>query len=60
MTAFVARNVTESISFIITDSDKNLTNWAASVVDEYLSIPAMINELPRSGKTVSYIIEAAN
>jgi leucyl aminopeptidase len=54
MTAFVARNATESISFIITDSDKNLTNWAIGVVDEYLTIPALVNELP-SGAGSDYM-----
>jgi leucyl aminopeptidase len=45
MTAFVARNATESIVLIKTAADKALTEWAANLSKEYISIPTHIYEL---------------
>ncbi|KAI0121707.1 hypothetical protein BJ170DRAFT_133642 [Xylariales sp. AK1849] len=45
MTAFVARNATESIGFVKTDADEALTDWAVKLAKEYISIPAKIYEL---------------
>lgn len=47
MTAFVARNATESIGFIETEADAPLTSWAAALANEYISIPAKVYKLPR-------------
>jgi leucyl aminopeptidase len=46
MTAFVARNSTESIAFIKTEADEALTQWAVSLSKEYISIPTDVYELP--------------
>ncbi|PSR81001.1 peptidase family M28 [Coniella lustricola] len=45
MTAFIARNATESIGFIKTSADKNLTEWAVDLSTEYISIPTSVYEL---------------
>jgi leucyl aminopeptidase len=45
MTAFIARNATESIGFISTQADSALTNWTLQLSKEYISIPAEIFEL---------------
>jgi bacterial leucyl aminopeptidase len=45
MTAYIARNATESIGFIKTQSDLPLTEWAVKLAKEYISIPASIYEL---------------
>jgi len=45
MTAFVARNATESIGFIKTQADAALTDWTVKLSREYISIPADIYEL---------------
>ncbi len=45
MTAFVARNATESISFISTQADPALTNWTVALSREYISIPTDVFEL---------------
>jgi len=45
MTAFIARNATESIGFIRTQADEALTNWTVKLSREYISIPADIYEL---------------
>ncbi|KKY32732.1 putative peptidase family m28 [Diaporthe ampelina] len=46
MTAFIARNATESIGFIKTDSDAPLTKWAVDLSTEYIkSIPTSVYEL---------------
>ncbi|KDN64787.1 putative peptidase family M28, partial [Colletotrichum sublineola] len=37
MTAFIARNATESIGFIKTDADAPLTKWAVALSEEYVS-----------------------
>lgn len=47
MTAFVARNATESIGFIETEADPALTQWAVDLANEYISIPAEIYKLSR-------------
>lgn len=47
MTAFVAKNATESIGFIETEADAPLTSWAADLAKEYISIPANVYTLPR-------------
>lgn len=45
MTAYVARNATESIGLISTQADAALTNWTADLAREYISIPVGIYEL---------------
>jgi leucyl aminopeptidase len=45
MTAFIARNATESIGFIKTQADEALTNWTLKLSKEYISIPSDIYEL---------------
>jgi leucyl aminopeptidase len=45
MTAFIARNATESIGFIKTRADEALTNWTLKLSKEYISIPSDIYEL---------------
>ena len=44
MTAFVARNSTESIDFIKTLADEALTEWAVNLSKEYISIPTDVHE----------------
>lgn len=46
MTAFIARNATETIGFISTEADAVLTNWAANLSNKYVSIPAKVYDLP--------------
>jgi len=45
MTAFVARNATESMGILSTQSDPALTNWTVKLAEEYISIPARIYDL---------------
>jgi bacterial leucyl aminopeptidase len=45
MTAFIARNATESIGFIKTEADEALTQWAVNLSKEYISIPTHVYEL---------------
>ncbi|KAF3763322.1 Zn-dependent exopeptidase [Cryphonectria parasitica EP155] len=45
MTAFIARNATESIGFIKTDADAPLTKWAVELSEAYISIPTSVYEL---------------
>ncbi|KAF6832150.1 peptidase family m28 [Colletotrichum musicola] len=45
MTAFIARNATESIGFIKTDADAPLTKWAADLSTEYINITTSVYEL---------------
>lgn len=45
MTAYIARNATETIGFISTQADAALTNWTLKLSKEYVSIPAEIYEL---------------
>lgn len=45
MTAFVARNATESIGFIKTEADAPLTDWLVQLGKEYISIPTDVYEL---------------
>ncbi len=40
MTAFIARNATETIALIATQADAALTNWTLGLSDEYISVPA--------------------
>jgi leucyl aminopeptidase len=47
MTAFIAKNATESIGFIKTEADAPLTDWALKLAKEYISIPAHVYTLPR-------------
>ncbi|KAL7939323.1 hypothetical protein V8C35DRAFT_286322 [Trichoderma chlorosporum] len=54
MTAFIARNATESIGFIETEADAPLTSWAAALAKEYISIPANVFKLP-SGAGSDYM-----
>ncbi|TQS32721.1 hypothetical protein Golomagni_06956, partial [Golovinomyces magnicellulatus] len=49
MTAFVAKNTTESISLIETDADADLTKWLASLIKEYSSIPVGVHKLSPCG-----------
>lgn len=46
MTAYVAKNATESIGFITTKADDALTKWAVELGKEYISIPTGMFELP--------------
>lgn len=46
MTAFVARNATESMGFIETEADAPLTEWALELAKEYISIPTDVYTLP--------------
>lgn len=46
MTAFIATNATESIGFIVTESDKALTNWSVNLSQKYISIPTEVYDLP--------------
>ena len=46
MTAFIARNATETIGFIETMADESLTEWAANLSKEYISIPTKVYTLP--------------
>lgn len=45
MTAFIARNATESIGIIKTQSDAPLTKWTAELSEAYISIPTVVCEL---------------
>lgn len=45
MTAFIARNATETIGFVATQADAALTNWTVNLSREYISIPAEVYEL---------------
>ncbi|CZT42624.1 uncharacterized protein RSE6_02555 [Rhynchosporium secalis] len=45
MTAFIARNATESIGFISTSADEALTEWLLKLAKAYIKIPAGIYEL---------------
>ena len=45
MTAFIARNATESIGLIKTQADEALTEWLLKLSREYVAIPAEIYEL---------------
>ena len=45
MTAFIARNATEEISFISTQADEALTVWMEKLSKEYVSIPAKVYKL---------------
>jgi leucyl aminopeptidase len=45
MTAFIARNATETIGFIKTQADAALTDWLLKLSNEYISIPADIYEI---------------
>lgn len=45
MTAYVARNATESIGFISTLADEALTNWTVKLSREYISIPTNVYAL---------------
>ncbi|KAK6209000.1 hypothetical protein LQW54_006748 [Pestalotiopsis sp. IQ-011] len=50
MTAYVARNATESIGFIKTQADAPLTEWAHKLAKEYISIASDVYELgPNAG-----------
>lgn len=46
MTAYVAKNSTEHIALMETDTSPQLTKWTADLVEEYLSIPAHTYKLP--------------
>jgi leucyl aminopeptidase len=45
MTAFIARDATETISFVSTQADAALTNWTLELSKEYIPLPAKIYEL---------------
>ncbi|RQM04732.1 hypothetical protein DH86_00004261, partial [Scytalidium sp. 3C] len=55
MTAFIARNATESIGFIITQADAALTNWTLGLSREYISIPSDVYELGPSNAGSDYM-----
>lgn len=46
MTAFIAKNATETIGFIATEADEVLTNWAVNLSRKYISIPTDVYKLP--------------
>lgn len=48
MTAFIAKNATETIGFIATEADEVLTNWAVNLSRKYISIPTEIYKLSGS------------
>lgn len=45
MTAFIARNATETMSFVSTQADVALTNWTVTLANEYVSLPVGVFEL---------------
>ena len=45
MTAFIARNATETIAMVRTKADEPLTNWTINLSKEYISIPAAVFDL---------------
>ena len=45
MTAYIAHNATETISFISTQADEALTDWVVKLSKEYISIPAKVYKL---------------
>lgn len=45
MTAFIARNATESIGLIETDADADLTKWLAGMIEEYSDLPVGVYKL---------------
>jgi leucyl aminopeptidase len=45
MTAYIARNTTESVSFISTQADEALTDWMVKLSKEYISIPTQVYKL---------------
>ena len=45
MTAYIARNATETIGLIKTQADEALTDWVQNLADEYLPIKAHVYEL---------------
>ena len=46
MTAFIARNATETIGFIATQADDALTDWTVGLSRKYVSLPAKVYDLP--------------
>lgn len=48
MTAFIARNATESITFLRNDADAALTEWSVKLAKEYLpDLAVKTSELPK-------------
>lgn len=45
MTAYIARNATETIGLIRTEADEKLTDWVKGLADEYLPIEAHVYDL---------------
>jgi len=45
MTAFIAKGANETIGFIRTDADSDLTDWAVRLSREYISIPTYVHDL---------------
>jgi leucyl aminopeptidase len=45
MTAYVAKNATESIGIVKTQADEALTDWVLKLSEEYISIPTEVYEL---------------
>jgi hypothetical protein len=45
MTAFIARNVNESITLVKTQADPDLTEWCATLAREYINLPVQVAEL---------------
>lgn len=45
MTAYIARNATESIGLIRTQADSDLTDWLHKLGKEYISIPTEVYDL---------------
>lgn len=45
MTAFIAKNATETIALIETKADPPLTKWAHNLAKEYSSLPPKVYQL---------------
>jgi hypothetical protein len=45
MTAFIAKNSTESIVLVKTEADPELTDWCAKLAKEYIPLPVQVAEL---------------
>jgi leucyl aminopeptidase len=57
MTAFIAKNATESIGFIETSADAPLTQWALELAREYSDIRSDIYKLPAHVSPSSFLRE---
>ncbi|OJJ42332.1 hypothetical protein ASPZODRAFT_77068 [Penicilliopsis zonata CBS 506.65] len=51
MTAFIARNATEIIAVISTETNEALTNWTLNLSKEYISIPSEMHPFGAAGSS---------